>query len=248
MQNVRYNLLRIALELAEKNLHSLSLLIVSPSDHGKTDTLQIFSRKYEGVWVVPPVSGSRMVEFFKQRRNITMIAVDEPYDWTSNDYRSVAMTCKHVIEGTIKAPRSNVFTTSIDMTKPRSTGIIFICNDQQYDTVRRALTGCGLLERSITIMCQNANPITQDYIESEYRTHGRNKLEFTDTFPIIYREISEAEKKYIDRYFSGYVRRSVQWIARTTSPEIFHELKPYLTSGIESEFVEEEIQFNEVKT
>jgi len=246
MINVRYSLLKIALALAEKDLHSLSLLVVSPSDHGKTDTLRLFSQSHDGVWIVPPTSQTRMVEFFKQRRNITLIAVDEPYDWTSNDYRNVAMTCKHVIEGTIKAPRSNTFSTSVDMTKPRATGIVLTCNDLQYDTVRRALGGCGLLERSLTVMCQNSNPETQDYIENFYRRTKRSEISFKDTFNLVTREVPAADKKFIDRYFTGYTRRSVQWICRITPAETFNGLKPYLLSGMNNEFIEEEIVFNDV--
>lgn len=238
--------MRLGLELAEKNLHSLALLIVSPSDQGKTDTLEIFAKDYEGVWVVPPSSESRMVDFFRQRRNITMIAVDEPYDWSGENYVKVAMMCKHIIEGKIQAPRSTVFVTGVNMAKSTETALVFLCNDQQYDRVRRSLAGCGLLERSITIMTQHSSFDTLDYIDRVYREKSFDDIHFTTT-DVTYctRDPSKKEQQFIDKYFTGYPRKSAMWIARTVPGKIFEELKPYLVSGIENRFVEESITFQE---
>jgi len=243
MINARHSLLRIALKLAESNLHSMALLIVSPSDQGKTDTLRLFSQNNDGVWVVPAASTSRLTEYFRQRRNILMIALDEPYDWISTDYKNAAMMCKHILEGTIKAPRSTVFSTSVDLNKQSCTAVILTCNDIQYDTVRRNIAGCGLLERAITVMIQNSNPDTLDYIDEFYRANRFEDIQFKNGFSFCMREIGAGEKKYIDRHFAGYARRTVQWIARTTPAGTFNDLKPYLVSGLNNDFIEEEIQF-----
>lgn len=245
MINARHALMKIALELAEKNLHSLSLLIVSPSDHGKTDTLRLFAQEHDGVWMVRPASASRIVDDFRRLRNIAMVAIDEPYDWIAADYKNAAMLCKHIIEGKIKAPRSTVYTTSVDMTKPAATAVVLLCNDVQYDIVRRSLGGCGLLERSLTIMVQNSNPDTQDYIEDYYRSHPFDTFHHRSEFTFCQRDPTPEEKQFIDRHFNGYVRRSMMWIARVTPEKVFANLKPYLVSGLNGEFVEEEIEFEE---
>lgn len=245
VSNVRYNLMRTALELAERNLHSLSLLIVSPSNQGKTDTVDIFSKEFDGVWVVQAQSESRMADEFERRRNITMIIVDEPYDWEAQNYKSVAMMCKHILSGKVGAPRSTVYVTGITSKKKTKTAIVLMCNKKQYDTVRRSLAGCGLLERTVTIMTQHSSFETLDYINEFYDTH--DDIQFENEYLFCTREITKDEKRFIDKYFTGYPRESVMWIAKTTPPEIFEELKPFLTSEANARFEEEQILFKEVK-
>lgn len=237
--------MRTALELADKNLHSLALLLVSPSAQGKTDTLEIFVKDHDGVWAPPATSVSRITEQFEERRNITMIAIDEPYDWLSADYLSVAMMCKHVLTGKIKPPRSTLFTTATTMTKSTETAVVFFCNRNQYDKVRRSLAGCGLLERTLTILTQHTSFDTMDYIEHAYKEHSTNGLHFTEEYRFCTRDITETEQKFINKNFSDYRRKSVMWIARITPEEIFEELKPYLMSGYTNTYIEEQIKFEE---
>jgi hypothetical protein len=238
--------MRTALELAEKNLHSLSLLIVSPSDQGKTDTLDIFAEGYEGVWVVPPSSESRITELFEERRNITIIAIDEPYDWDATNYRSAAMMCKHVLSGKIGAPRSTLYVTGVVSRKRTKTGIILLCNKKQYDGVRRALAGCGLLERTLTVLTQQSTFETMDYIRNYYASH--NNIEFEVEYQFCMRDITKQEQQFINKYFSDYARDSVTWIAKITPERVFDELKPFLISASKSRYEEEQILFKEVKT
>jgi len=245
ISNIRFNLMRTALALADKNLHSLALLLVSPSAQGKTDTLEIFAKDHDGVWAPPATSVSRLTEQFEERRNITMIAIDEPYDWQSMDYQAAAMMCKHVLTGKIKPPRSTLFTTATIMAKATETAVVFFCNRKQYDKVRRALAGCGLLERSLTILTQHTSFDTMDYIERAYKEQSTNSLHFMEEYQFVTRDITESEQRFIDKNFSDYQRRSVMWIARVTPVEIFEQLKPYLMSGLTYTYVEEQIKFEE---
>jgi hypothetical protein len=221
----------------------MSVLIVSPSDQGKTETIEIFAQQHDGVWLVPPSSETRVHQMFKMHRNITLIAIDEPYDWISKDYVAAAMMCKHILTGKITAPRTNYFVTGIAQKKVTKTGVIMLCNDNQFDKVRMSLFGCGLLERTLIVLTQHSSFDTMDYIRNHYRSH--DKVEFVDEYQFCMRDVTQNERKFIDGIFTGHLRDTLTWIAKITPEKVFAELKPYLKSESDAAYVEETILFKD---
>ena len=244
--NVRYNLMRTQYELALKNLCSTSMLYVSDSDQGKTDTVRIFSKDNTGVWLVTPSSEQRLIEEFEERSNTIAIVIDEPDDWTDKkDYKNAAMMCKHLTTGEIRAPRSNYFTTSISEEKKTETAIILMCNKKQYDYIRLAITRTGLLKRSIIIRTHQNSLETNDYVRGVYKKYGgRDNISFADEYSFIARNpITKKEQFFADVNFKGMARETVLEMARITPEDKFAELMPYLESDKKGRYIEETVKF-----
>lgn len=237
--------MRTQYELALTNRCSTSILYVSDSDQGKTDTVRIFSRDNTGIWLVNPCSEQRLTEEFDERSNTIAIILDEPDDWTDKkDYKNAAMMCKHLTTGEIRAPRSNYFTTSISEEKETETAIILMCNKKQYDYIRLAIARTGLLKRTIVVRTHQSSLETNDYVREFYRTHhGRNNISFADEYLFISRQVTKREQFFADVNFKGMTRETILEIAKITPEDKFAELMPYLESDKKSRYVEETVKF-----
>ncbi len=247
MSNERYKLMVLAHYIAEHGYHNPLLLFVSPGDGGKTDTIDIFMRDFEGVYVIPSATETKQSALLKERKNTIAFVLDEPDDWDAKDLKKVLMTLKHIATGKLKPARATSFSHSISV-RICSASMIF-CNDTQFNSINYVLKQSGILNRALIIMSEQ-NDIVKDYVASIYKSQGCKsgyKLPvFKKNLEIIEGDqVTSDQQKWIDRYFSGFCKDTVEWICKLVSKEQFNEFKPFLKSYYDYENTNETIEFED---
>ncbi len=246
MSNERYKLMCICHYIAEHGYHNPILIIVSPSDQGKTDTIDIFLRDNENVYVIPGATETKQFMLLKERyKNTITWVLDEPDDWELKDLKKILMTLKHIGTGKLKPARATSFGQN-----PSSTicsACIILCNDEQIKTMHYILQKTGLLKRALIIMSeQNTNTI--NYVCDHYRQMGcksgvklpkfKNNMVLKDSG-----SITPAHQKWINKNFEGFKKSTVEWICRLVTAFQFEEFKPFLLSYYNYEMINEKIEF-----
>lgn len=236
--------------MAEKGYHNSLFIFVSPPDTGKSDTIDIFLRDFEGVYVIPAATETKQVSILKERQNTVAFILDEPDDWEIKDLKKVMMTMKHISTGKLKPARANSF--GQDPSLPICSSCILFLNDEQFKSFNFVMQKTGLLQRAVVVMT-NQNAETKDYCRTWYKTHGLRsgyKLPYFKVDTSVYETdhtIKLSHKKWMNRYFSGHAKDTVEWICKLSSASEFEEFKPYLTSHYDFKLVNETIEFAETK-
>lgn len=247
MSNERYKLMSLAYYMAEHGLHSPILIIVTPSDKGKTDTLEILLRDFEGVYIIPSATESKQTSLLRQRKNTIAFVLDEPDDWETKDLRKALMTLKHIATGKLKPSRATSFGQGISLSI--CSACIICCNDEQFSPLQYILGKTGLLSRALIIMT-NQSPTTINYVQDHYDKYGcksgvklpvfKKDMEIQeDDLPVADQE------KWINTYFEGFRKNTVRWICRLVTRKQFEEFKPFLKSYYDYTLVDECIEFEE---
>jgi len=242
MTNERYRLLKIGDYISQTYGHNPALVIASPNERGKTDTIRIFLKENNTSAILPPASPSGLFDFFNERTYLTTVIIDDPSNWRSNDFITAIQFFKNVTSGVIDMPRKTKF-QSIPSYIARMQVAIF-CSIEQYNQIRGTLKLTGFNERAITIFTDH-DLETKEYIFNIYSKYKNGTLpEFVD-FCIIEREIDETEVNWIYRQFSGHKRKTVLLYAKLMTKDEFEELKPFLLSYKDMNVKNEKIKFKE---
>ena len=245
MTNERIKIMLTCHDLALKNLRSSCIIFISDSGMGKSETVRLFGKMKDGVWLIPSASESDIVDKFKKHRNIISFVLDEPFDWNTRDYFRVAMMLKHILEHKIQPPRSTIFRDGSPLPKENESAIFVFCNEEQYNTIKKSLAGTGLLERAIVVKTTHTLD-EHDRIENHYEKVGKNNVCYgLDGFSTISRDLDADEKKWVQTYFSGFRGRTAMWIAKSLSKDEFERIKPFLVSDLEGCYVRESIEFSD---
>lgn len=255
MSNEVFKIMLTLWYLAKKNYISGALLVIKPSDTGKTDTVEIF--KYvTNALVIPSTSESASRKQIQDKLGVKCYMLDEPYDWEKMDYFKFVMALKHVIEGNYQGARGTLFNQNTPIPKFHDSEVILFSNDKQLKKVVAAIEGTGFVERCITIRSIH-DPETVRYITDFYETHslGRNKRKlpmFKIGFDFIdppKKEVPQEILDFIDTNFSyGHQRKTVRWMYRVMPDDVFNSIKKLLKTNMIEEYAIEKIEFDESKT
>lgn len=249
MSNERYKLMSLAYYIAEHEYHSPILIIITPSDKGKTDTIDIFLRDFDGVYIIPSATESKQTSLLKERMNTIAIVLDEPDDWEIKDLRKALMTLKHIATGKLKPARATSFGQGISL--PICSACIICCNDEQFKSLQYVLEKTGLLSRALIIMTDQSST-TVNYVHDYYKKYGcRSGMKlpvFKKNLEIIEGDhVTLDQEKWISKYFKGFRKDTVEWICKLVSRQQFEEFKPFLKSYYDYMLVDETIEFEELQ-
>ncbi len=238
----------LAYRMAERGYHNPLLIMVSPSDCGKTDTLDMFSRDFDGIFLIPSSTETKQISLLKQRPGTITWVLDEPDDWNEKDLKRILMVLKHIATGKLKPARATSY--GHDVSRSICSAVIICCNDEQLKSNYYAFQKTGLLARALVIM-SDQDAITKNYVHDYYKSH---KCKSGLKLPVFKKNmlIHELEdemilipdaKKWINRYFSGFVKDTVEWICMMTTEQQFNEFKPFLKSHYDYDLINERIEF-----
>ncbi|MCG2735122.1 MAG: hypothetical protein L6282_01885 [Candidatus Methanoperedenaceae archaeon] len=247
MSNERYKLMVLAHYMAEHGFHNALMLFVSPGDGGKTDTIDMFMRDFEGVYVIPSSTETKQFALLKERKNTVAFILDEPDDWEQTNLKKVLMTLKHVATGKLKPARATSFIHS-PSSRVCSASIIY-CNNTQFNSITHTLNQTGIMSRALIIMSEQDDNV-KDYVSSIYKSQdcksGYKLPIFKKNLKIIEGDdVLADQQKWINRYFSGFCKNTVEWICKLVTTEQFNEFKPFLKSHYDYENTNETIEFEE---
>lgn len=235
--NERYRLLCIGDYVSQHYNHNPGVIFISPSDGGKSDTIQIFIEEHDTAAILPPSSPTGMLDFFNERTNLTTIILDDPSNWLSGDFFTAIQFFKSITKGKVELARRTKFQTIPAYLASMQTAVF--ANLEQYQLVRTPLKVTGYMQRAVTVFTDH-NSETEDYVFEVYEK--QNLPRFTDTI-IIKRQLTIEETIWITNQFKGHKRRTVQFYAKTMSEKEFASLKPFLLSEKGMQTVYEDVEF-----
>lgn len=242
--NERYRLLKLNDYISQHCNHNPALIIVTPSDRGKTDTIRIFTDEIDTAMVLPPSSPTGLVDFFDEHQEATTIILDDPSNWGTGDFFIAVQFLKSLTTGIIDIPRKTKFQNVPKYAAEMATALF--CNIDQYNAVRGVLKMTGFNTRALSIFTNHTKK-TGNYIFSVYETLNGKLPHFANFETNTKRELSLEEAEWIKIHFQGHRRSTVIEYCKVLSREDFESLKPFLLSYKTMQTVFEDIEFMEGK-
>jgi hypothetical protein len=239
--NERYRLLKIGDYISQNYNVNPALIVVSPNERGKTDTIRIFLRECDTAAILPPSSPTGLLDFFNERAALTTVIIDDPSNWLTHDFRNAIQFFKNITTGYIDIPRKTKFQNIPSFIANMQ--VALFCSVEQYNDIRATLKITGFYERAINLFTDH-DLETKEYIFNVYK---KNNLPEFVNFEIKEREITNEEIEWIQKQFGGHRRKIVTLYAKLMSETEFQELKPFLLSYKDMRIVNEKIKFKEVE-
>ncbi|MDP2364632.1 MAG: hypothetical protein Q8M94_12790, partial [Ignavibacteria bacterium] len=182
-----------------------------------------------------------------ERRNTVAFVLDEPDDWETTNLKKVLMTLKHVATGKLKPARATSFSHS-PSSRICSASIIY-CNNTQFNSINYVLKQTVIMSRALIIMSEQDDNV-KDYVGSIYKSQDcksgyklpifKKNLEIREGD-----QVTADQQKWINRYFSGFCKDTVEWICKLVTRQQFEEFKPFLKSHYDYANTNETIEFEE---
>lgn len=248
--NERYIMMRALDSAVKKGEQNGVLIIISPSEHGKTQTVDMFIRDVETAKKVYPISETRLEDYLRELMdNTTTLIFDDTNGWNSTDLNNALDILKNVADGKIESSRMTNFHSGIP--SPCVINVMILINEKQYDDIRNKLDKSGLSQRA-TLITTYQSKETRAKVKKFYREHGytsKNLPEFKIDLKFEKRDISKSKHlEWIDTQFpTGKKNDTVYNLLRYTTDETFENLKRFLMSGLkhpapeQPEFIEPKV-------
>lgn len=237
--NERYRLMCIGDYISQRYNHNPALILVSPSDRGKSDTVDIFIEEHDTAALLPPSSPTGLIDFIDERSNLTTLILDDPSNWGSSDFFNAIQFFKGITKGKVEIARRTKF--QLRPAYMASMQTVVFANIEQYNATRAVFKTTGYGMRANTVFTDH-NSETKEYIFNIYEKHNLPRFE---DVKIIDRKRTENEDKWIAHHYGGHKRKTIQFYACCMSEEDFEIIKPFLLSEKNMATVYETIQFKE---
>jgi len=242
--NERYRLLKLNDYVSQHCNHNPALIVVTPSDKGKTDTIKIFTEEIDTAMILPPASPTGLIEFFDEHQEATTIILDDPSNWGSIDLFTAVQFLKSLTTGVIDIPRKTRFQNVPKYAAEMATALF--CNIDQYNAIRGTLKMTGFNTRALSIFTNHTKEVG-DYIFTTYEKLNSDLPHFVKFEVTTKRELTVDEGKWIKMHFQSHRRSTVKNYCKLLSREDFEALKPFLLSYKTMQTVFEDIEFEEEK-
>ena len=240
--NERYRLLKLNDYISQHYKHNPALIIVTPSDRGKTDTIRIFTNEIDTAMVLPPSSPTGLIDFFDEHQEATTIILDDPSNWGSQDLFVAVQFLKSLTTGFIDIPRKTKFQNVPKYAAEMATALF--CNIDQYNAIRGVLKMTGFNTRALSVFTNHTKE-TGDYIFAVYENLNGKLPHFADFKIDSKRDLLNEEEEWIRIHFRSHRRSTVNLYSKMLSHEDFDALKPFLLSYKTMQTVFENIEFTE---
>ena len=240
--NERYRLLKLNDYISQHYKHNPALIIVTPSDRGKTDTIRIFTNEIDTAMVLPPSSPTGLIDFFDEHQEATTIILDDPSNWGSQDLFVAVQFLKSLTTGFIDIPRKTKFQNVPKYAAEMATALF--CNIDQYNAIRGVLKMTGFNTRALSVFTNHTKE-TGDYIFAVYENLNGKLPHFADFEIDSKRDLLNEEEEWTKIHFQSHRRSTVKLYSKMLSRENFGALKPFLLSYKTMQTVFEDIEFME---
>lgn len=249
MSNERYLILKALEKAASEKIGSSLLTIVSPSNHGKSATIEMILREHERSYLMTSMSETALYDALIAHQTDTMFIVDDRTSWPrQQDFKTAVSYLRFLGMGQLKSLRKTKFTPE-DSPISVSCVAVLTVNPPQYNEIAGMLRVNGWEERSLKLKVSHSDEEYQRILNA-YDEHGWNNehppsLRIPDGFfkdnP---REpIDHEVKSWIDQTFRTGAKKTIMNLARIVSTEGFISLKPILRSGHTEKDFMEKIEF-----
>ena len=240
--NERYRLLKLNDYISQHYKHNPALIIVTPSDRGKTDTIRIFTDEIDTAMVLPPSSPTGLIDFFDEHQEATTIILDDPSNWSTPDFFVAVQFLKSLTTGFIDIPRKTKFQNVPKYAAEMATALF--CNIDQYNAIRGTLKMTGFNTRALSVFTNHTKE-TGDYIFTVYEDLNGELPHFTKFEINTKRDLTREEREWINIHFQAHRRCTIKLYSKMLSREDFDGLKPFLLSYKTMQTVFENIKFRE---
>ena len=242
--NERYRLLTINDYISQHYRHNPALIIVTPSDRGKTDTIRIFTDEVDTAMILPPSSPTGLIDFFDEHQEATTIILDDPSNWSSTDLFVAIQFLKSLTTGFIDIPRKTKFQNVPKYAAEMATALF--CNIDQYNVIRGVLKITGFNTRALSVFTNHTKE-TGDYIFTVYENLNGELPHFTKQEIDPKRDVTQKEEEWVKVHFQAHRRKTVKLYSKILSQDEFNALKPFLLSYKTMQTVFEDVEFEEFK-
>lgn len=144
MSNETYRLCQQAIQEARDGVRSRCLYFIRPSNLGKSDTAKIISRDLKA-YIIPVMSISEQVGWFKERADNPIFIFDDPSDWYLYiDRYHLFSILKNLLTGWLVSGRATKFDFNVPNSLEKKAVVIMFSNEEQHNLIRKDIVVTGL--------------------------------------------------------------------------------------------------------